>query len=349
AAVAAEVGAASLATWLVVFAVVSFVALRAPRWTRACDSRSKRIARYALVGVALVVATDAGVRLWNGAVLFVEGWRPAILATGVPGATARHSILEIAPVVVLVLGGLLSAIVVRRRSPAPAEPDPHSTQTSMRRSPSHRDARASWTLAIALVVPSAFVLACVTAFGWIRRDAPFQATRVIALDAPIDAEIVDDSGFVALSPITMLPPNTEAATTTLPVRSGFVELERDGDAFVVGGLRFGAAARELPDDEHPMLVGHVRSSRQRYDLDGWLRMGGAPLGSPNDGTYRTNELDLRAMVLVPIRSNWPSDWMRRLELATSARFVLRLTDDGIARADDVSIDGLSIDAWLARR
>jgi hypothetical protein len=54
------------------------------------------------------------------------------------------------------------------------------------------------------------------------------------------------------------------------------------------------------------------------------------------------------MVLVPARSNWPSDWMRRLEVATSARFTLRVTDDGSARADDVTIDGLTIDAWLAR-
>ena len=73
------------------------------------------------------------------------------------------------------------------------------------------------------------------------------------------------------------------------------------------------------------------------------------MGSPNDGTYRTNELDLRAMVLVPIGRHWPREWMQRLELAPSARFTLRVTDDGIARADDVTIDGLSIDAWLARR
>lgn len=349
AAAAAEGGAASLATWLVVFAVVSFVALHAPRWTRGCDAPWRCFARCALVGVALVVAMDAGLKLWNGAVRFVEGWSPAISATGLPGASAKHSTLGIAPVVVLGLGCVLGALLVRRRSPAPVEPDPDPTRTSMRRSPSHRDARASWMFAFALVVPSAFVLACVTAFGWIRRDAPFQATRMIALEAPIDAELVEGNAFVALSPVTELPPNAEAATTKLPVRSGFVELERDGDAFVVGGLRFGAAARELLDEERPLLVGHVRSPRQRYGDDGWLWTRGFPFGSPSDGTYRTNELDLRAMVLVPIGRDWPEDWMRRLEVATSARFTLRVTDDGIARADDVTIDGLSIDAWLARR
>ncbi|MBL8769569.1 MAG: hypothetical protein JNL94_19520 [Planctomycetes bacterium] len=257
--------------------------------------------------------------------------------------------LAIAPIVVLVLGGVLGALRVRRRSPAPVEPDPDSTRISMRRSPSHRDARASWMFAFALIVPSAFVLACVTAFGWIRRDAPFQATRTIALDAPIDAELVQGNVFVALSPITELPSNTEAPTTTLSVRSGFVELERRGDAFVVGGLRFGAAARELIDEERPLLVGHVRSPRQRYGDDGWLWTRGIPYGSPNDGTYLANELDLRTMVLVPIGRDWPEEWMQRLEVATSARFVLRVTDDGIARADAVTIDGLSIDAWLARR
>lgn len=349
AAAAAEGRATSLATWLVVFAVVSFVALHAPRWTRASDSRSMRLARCALVGVALVVAVDAGVRLWNGAALFVEGWSPAISATASPAASAENATLGIAPVVVLVLGGLLSAVVVLRRSPAPVGPDPDPTRTSTRRSPSHRDARANWTLAVALIVPSAFVLACVTAFGWIRRDAPFLSTRVIALDAPIDAELVQGNAFVALSPVTALPSNTEAATTTLSVHSGFVELERRGDAFVVGGLRFGAGARELVDEERPLLVGHVRSPRQRYGEDGWLWTRGPPFGSPSDGTYRTNELDLRAMVLVPIGRDWPEDWIQRLEVATSARFTLRVTDDGIARADAVTIDGLSIDAWLARR
>lgn len=349
AAAAAESGAASLATWLVVFAVVASVALHAPRWTRGCDAPWRRFARFALVGVALVVATDAGVRLWNGAVRFVEGWSPAISATASPGASAGNSTLGIVPVVVLVLGGLLSAILIGRRSTAPVGPDPHSMRESMRRSPSHRDARASWTLAFALVVPSAFVLACVTAFGWIRRDAPFQPTRTIALDAPIDAELVQGNAFVALSPVTALPPNTEAATTTLSVRSGFVALERRGDAFIVGGLRFGTGARELLDEERPLLVGHVRSPRQRYGEDGWLWTRGISSGSPNDGTYRTNELDLRAMVLVPIGRDWPEDWMQRLEVATSARFVLRVTEDGIARADDLTIDGVSIDTWLARR
>lgn len=348
-AAAERVAGPSIAALIVALTVVSFVALHGPRWSRASDSPSRRFARCALVGVSLVAAAYAGVWLWNAAVLFVEGWRSAILPTSPANSTTQHSILTSAPIVVLVLGGALCAIVLRRRPPAPAEPDPDPTRESMRRSPSHRDARASWTLAVALVVPSAFVLACVTAFGWIRRDAPFQHTRAIVLDAPIDADIVEDSGFVALSPVTELPPNAESSTTTLPVRFGFVELERQGDAYVVGDLRFEAGARELLDEDRPMLVGHVGTSRQRYRPDGRQWMQGVPLGTPNDGTYRTNELDLRAMVLVPIGRHWPREWMQRLELAPSARFTLRVTDDGIARADDVTIDGLSIDAWLARR
>jgi len=199
----------------------------------------------------------------------------------------------------------------------------------------------------------------VTVLAWNHRVAPFQSTRLLAVDAPIDAMDLDGTDFVALAPVTAIPEGDAFAEAETGARRGFVDLERWGDAYVVHGLRFDGEPHSgslAEDDNRASVVGFVGPNRTRFQVglfDGddevreWNRT--SRWFDDTKGRMSVTELDLGAAVLLRRDPSWPEDWKKRLELAPSARFTLRVTDDGIARADDVTIDGLSIDAWLARR
>ncbi|MBK6941340.1 MAG: hypothetical protein IPH13_14270 [Planctomycetes bacterium] len=198
----------------------------------------------------------------------------------------------------------------------------------------------------------------ITVLAWNHRVAPFQSTRLLAVDAPIDAMDIESTEFVALAPVTEIPEGDAGAEVELGVRRGFVDLERWGDAYVVHGLRFDGEPQSgspAEGEERARLVGFVGRGRMRYRVSGfdgddepgeWHRASGWFDGVKERMTVR--ELDLGAAVLLRRDPAWPADWKQQLELAPSGRFTLRVTDDGIARADDVTIDGLSIDAWLAQ-
>ncbi len=158
--------------------------------------------------------------------------------------------------------------------------------------------------------------------------------------------------------MTAIPESDAFAEAEAGVRRGFVDLERWGDAYVVHGLRFDGEPHSgslAEDDNRASVVGFVGPNRTRFQVglfDGddevreWNRT--SRWFDDTKGRMSVTELDLGAAVLLRRDPSWPEDWKKRLELAPSARFTLRVTDDGIARADDVTIDGLSIDAWLAR-
>lgn len=198
----------------------------------------------------------------------------------------------------------------------------------------------------------------INVLAWNHRVAPFQSTRLLAVDAPIDAMDIESTEFVALAPVTEIPEGDAYAEAELGVRRGFVDLERWGDAYVVHGLRFDGEPQSgspAEGEERARLVGFVGRGRMRYGVSGfdgddeageWHRASGWFVGVKERMSVR--ELDLGAAVLLRRDPAWPADWKKRLELAPSGRFTLRVTDDGIARADDVTIDGLSIDAWLAQ-
>lgn len=199
----------------------------------------------------------------------------------------------------------------------------------------------------------------ITVLAWNHRVAPFQSTRLLAVDAPIDAMDIESTEFVALAPVTEIPEGDALAEAEPGVRKGFVDLERWGDAYVVHGLRFDGEPQSgslAEADDRTSLVGFVGRGRLRYgvnEFDGedgvreWHRTSSWFVDAR--GRMSVLELDLGAAVLLRRGPSWPEDWKQRLELAPSGRFTLRVTDDGIARADDVTIDGVSIDTWLARR
>ncbi|MBL8769568.1 MAG: hypothetical protein JNL94_19515 [Planctomycetes bacterium] len=200
----------------------------------------------------------------------------------------------------------------------------------------------------------------ITVLAWNHRVAPFQSTRLLAVDAPIDAMDIESTEFVALAPVTEIPEGDADAEAEPGVRKGFVDLERWGDAYVVHGLRFDGepqAGAFAQGEERTSLVGFIDRGRLRFRV-GWFdgddddevrELSQAILSfDAATGHMSVRELDLGAAVLLHRGPSWPEDWKRRLELAPSGRFTLRVTDDGIARADDVTIDGLSIDAWLAQ-
>jgi hypothetical protein len=198
----------------------------------------------------------------------------------------------------------------------------------------------------------------ITVLAWNHRVAPFQSTRLLAVDAPIDAMDIESTAFVALAPVAAIPEGDAGAEAEPGVRKGFVDLERWGDAYVVHGLRFDGEPQSgspAEGEERTRLVGFVGLGRMRYTVSGFdgddevreLHRASRWFDDAK-GRMSISELDLGAAVLLRRDPSWPEDWKKRLELAPSARFTLRVTDDGIARADDVTIDGLSIDAWLAR-